>query len=167
MKREKFESGSYSEQCAQFFDATHDWDGIRGSFATRAVTWAQYPYRYWLTEFGEVQKKPLRRARIQHKLYELARLSASTTNKTQHIDIWYAIQAEGVEHEVVAKLQHTVDLNNDHEETTSAIRSDFYFMIDNDLCTANGEDMLIFQQALELGLLDGYDPMRPRNNPNS
>lgn len=158
MSKFEFSPGSYSERCKTFFDDDHEWSDTPSELVGRVVTWAQYPNRYLLTEYGSEINNFLRRTRVQHKMYELALMSAvRTSDKMQSLESWYVVQTPEISHEQVFHMGHLVDPQAPTVITNNELKNDMLFMIDNDMCTPNSEDILRLDAALKLGQMDGYE----------
>lgn len=158
-------TSSYSERCKMFFADNHEWNAIPGGPLTRVVAWDQFPHKYLLSEYGtevETEDSP-RLARIQHKMYQLAMVSPTEGLDTlQNFQFWYAIQPPEAEHEHIVYMNHVVDPRAKQTALSNEIKNDMLFMIDNDLCVPNDEELLQFSEALELGYLDGYKQCPPK-----
>lgn len=164
MKKFEFEPGSYSEQCNEFFSADQEWRPTANSLLSRMVTWAQYPNRYWLTQYGNEVQSVLRRTRVEHKMFQLASMSADRTEDgLRNLEFWYAVQNAEVEHEHLMYMNHLVDPRQDNTNARLELKNDMIFVIDNDLCVPNGQELLRMRNALKLGYMDGYEEYPARD----
>lgn len=163
MKKFEYEAGSYSKRCAMFFNDTQQWNELANGSLSRVVTWAQYPNRYWLTEYAHQKKDFLQRTKVQHKLFQLALLSATrTSDNMRSLEYWYAVQSPEIQPEQVYYMNHLVDPTANQSALADEIKNDMYFMIDNHFCIPNDDDLRHFSEALEIGYLDGYEPLLPK-----
>lgn len=159
----QFESGSFSERSQAFFNKshqmqTHDSHDDMSKCKARTVTWAHYPYRYWLKQTGVEVSNIFRRKRIEHRLFQIALMSAArTSDGRREFDQWYITQPN-IHGEQIAFLSNIVD-TPEKEKSSGSMLNEIDFVLTNHLCTPNAEDLERLASILELGRLDGFEPV--------
>lgn len=121
------------------------------------MTWAQYPYRYWLEQSGDEVSNIFGTKRIEHKMFMVALMNATRTlDGYREYDHWY-IEQSAHEPEQVHFLSSIVQ-KPEIERVTGAFKADTDFMITNDLHHPNLADLNRLDYILEIGRLDGSVP---------
>lgn len=153
MTAEKSEFGELArwEKCATLV-GDFEWqrDASPGSEYShiRSVTWAEYPVRFMMNEFGSVEDRRTRK--IANRAFEVAMLSATASDLGRRLYKRYFIYPN----DAIALLDATVG-DPDDPRTESELRQSFNFTLDNHLYIPNEEDLLVLDNSLELGYQDG------------
>ena len=155
-----FESGSYGERCAKFFNKSHPWEQdttvTQLGWSSRSTTWAHYPYRYWLEQSGVELKNVFSHELIIHKMFQVALMSAiNTSDDMRELERWYIIQPNKSTEQVMYFNHHVQSL--EQESLSGELRKNTDFIFDNNLYVPNTNDLVKLDTILELGRLDGYD----------
>lgn len=155
----RFEPGSYGERCAKFFEGNQEWEKrSEQDLASRAVTWAQYPNRYVLTQYGREAKQMLR-PKIVHAMFQVAILSAARTDTgTRDLQRWNVVQPYLHRPETVMYFSYAVG-TLEEERATGEVSKNTEFMIDHGLYVPNTHDLDSLDAILERGWLDGHEPL--------
>ncbi len=149
------ESTAYFQQCRQL-TASGEWQLNQAQPLShrRAVTWAQWPYRYLLTEYGARERHGvLRRQRLQTKLFELALLSARRQDTGERDYHRYYIFPDNEVFAFVSQLGEP-----EQAATHQAAARSFDFILENGLYQPNYEQLFDVEQSLAQAHQDGVEP---------
>ena len=160
LKVPNFESGSYGERCAKFFNNSHTWEqdttAIQPGSRSREITRAHYPYRYWIEQNGVESKNVFGHKQIIHKMFQVALMSAiNASDGMRELEKWYIIQPSKST-EQVTYSKHLVQ-NLEQESLSGELRKNTDFIFVNNLYVPNTDDLVKLDTILELGRLDGYN----------
>ena len=160
LKVPNFESGSYGERCAKFFNNSHTWEqdttAIQPGSRSREITRAHYPYRYWIEQNGVESKNVFGHKQIIHKMFQVALMSAiNASDGMRELEKWYIIQSNKST-ERVTYLNHLVQ-SLEQESLSGELRKNTDFIFVNNLYVPNTDDLVKLDTILELGRLDGYN----------
>lgn len=114
----------------------------------RVATWAQYPYRYMLTELGQERGRIFKN--IQTKMFNLQRLSAQQADTGLQIYSQYFL----VGGSLYKAIHREVDMQ---QETAALSLANHQFILEHDLGAPNNEDIFEVESILKNAHLDGVD----------
>lgn len=162
-----FHKDSIGLRCTELFAGTNaTWreDSVAwaddGREHARYVTWARYPYRYWLGEKAIHRNTPfMKRSYLEHQLFEVAMMSALNLTTERHLfRRWYIVQRPHWQTEGILYLEHHVQ-SPEKERQTGGYADAMNFLLENNLTAPNSLDMRELDMALTLAEMDGVNPL--------